>query len=94
MKRADPLSRRPDHEEGVKLDNRDQILLKPEYFIIKALQPTHNSLVDDSDIIKRIKKALEKDEVTVSYRQLMTKGAREFSKGLEDWNFEEGLLIY
>ena len=71
-------------------------MLKPEYFVIKALQPTHSSLVDDADILQRIKKALEKDKVTVAYRQLMTKGAREFSKGLEDWNFEneEGLLLY
>src|SRR4051812_46292300 len=32
MQAEDPLSRRPDHEEGVTLENCNQILLKPEYF--------------------------------------------------------------
>jgi len=34
MKKADTLSRRPDHKKGVENDNKDITLLKPEYFQI------------------------------------------------------------
>lgn len=34
MLTADPLLQRTDHEEGVKFDNRDQTLFKPEFFAI------------------------------------------------------------
>ena len=34
---ADPLSRRPDHEEGVMDDNASHTLLKLEFFAIKAM---------------------------------------------------------
>ena len=37
MKKADTLSRRPDHKKGVEDDNKDITLLKPEYFCICAL---------------------------------------------------------
>ena len=51
MLRADPLSRRPDHEEGVSSDNAGQTLLKPEFFAIKAIQPGHASEVDDEQLL-------------------------------------------
>ncbi len=40
MLTADPLSRRPDHEEGIELDNQDQTLFKPEFFAIQAIKPS------------------------------------------------------
>jgi hypothetical protein len=51
MQAEDPLSRRPDHEEGVQLDNRDQILLKPEYFATRAIDASHESMVDDEQLL-------------------------------------------
>ncbi|KZT12848.1 uncharacterized protein LAESUDRAFT_753885 [Laetiporus sulphureus 93-53] len=88
MHRADPLSRRPDHEEGVNLDNADKTLLKLKYFMIKAIQHTHLAVVTDHDLMDKIKEALQDDNVNNSYKDLLKKGQREFSKGLEDWNFE------
>ena len=41
MEKADALSRRPDHKEGVENDNNEQTLLKPEFFAICALQQGH-----------------------------------------------------
>ena len=64
MQAEDPLSRRPDHEEGVNFDNQDKILLKPEFFAISALEATHESLVNDDQILKEIKEALLSDDVT------------------------------
>ena len=94
MLTADPLSRRPDHEEGVKIDNRDQILLKPEFFAIHSIDASHESLVNDDKILGEIKEALLNDEVTNSYQDLLRSGPREFGKSLQDWNFENGLLLY
>ena len=34
MGKADALSRRPDHKEGVEQDNSDVVLLKPKFFAI------------------------------------------------------------
>lgn len=101
MQAEDPLSRRPDHEEGVNFDNRDQILLKPEhfsnimeYFKVNALEAAHESAFDDTEILKRIKRALLSDKVTKDYHALLSSGPREFKKSLEEWNYENGLLLY
>ena len=94
MRAEDPLSRRPDHEEGVDLDNEDQILLKLEFFAVHAVEATHESPFNDEQILMEVKEALLSDEVTKNYKQLLNSGPREFKKSLEDWNFENGLLLY
>src|ERR1700712_2151486 len=94
MLNADPLSRRPDHEEGVELDNKDQILLKPEYFAISAIENSHDSPIDDDKLLREVKEALMQDSVTKDYKELLKSGPREFGKSLEEWNYENGLLLY
>lgn len=94
MLTADPLSRRPDHEEGVNSDNNDKILLKPEFFAINAINNTHDSPINDDKILREVKEALMNDVVTKDYNSLLKSGPREFGKALEDWNFENGLLLY
>ena len=94
MPTADPLSRRPDHEEGVKLDNRDQILLKPEFFAIQAIESSHETPINDDQLLREVKEALLQDSVTAKYKDLLKAGPREFKKSLQDWNFENGLLLY
>jgi hypothetical protein len=94
MQAEDPLSRRPDHEEGVNLDNQDQILLKPEYFAIQAIEAAHESPINDEQILREVKEALLSDEVTKDYKSLLKSGPREFRKSLEEWNYENGLLLY
>ena len=80
MQAEDPLSRRPDHEEGVHLDNRDQILLKPEFFAIQAIEAAHESPINDDQILREVKEALLSDEVTKDYKSLLKSGPREFKK--------------
>ena len=84
MQAEDPLSRRPDHEEGVNLDNSDQILLKPEFFAISAIEPTHDAPINDDTILREVKEALLNDEVTKNYQELLKTGPREFGKALEE----------
>ena len=87
MQAEDPLSRRPDHEKRVELDNRDQILLKPEVFAnllsICAIDASHDTSINDDALLNDIKKALLSDEVTQKYQQLLNFSLREFKKFLK-----------
>ena len=94
MQAEDPLFRRADYEMGIDLDNMNQVLLKPEFFAINALEVTHELPINDKIILKEVKAALLSDEVTKDYKSLLKSGPREFEKSLQDWNYENGLLLY
>jgi len=94
MQAENPLSRQADHEMGIDLDNTNQVLLKPEFFAINALEATHELPINDEIILKKIKAALLSDEVTKDYKSLLKSGPREFKKSLQDWNYENRLLLY
>jgi len=79
---------------GIDLDNMNQVLLKPEFFAINALEATHESPINDEIILKKVKAALLSDEVTKDYKSLLKSGPREFEKSLQDWNYENRLLLY
>ena len=94
MQVEDPLFRQADHEMGIDLNNTNQVLLKPEFFTINALEATHESPINDEIILKEVKAALLLNEVTKDYKSLLKSGPREFEKSLQDWNYENGLLLY
>lgn len=94
MQAEDPLSRRPDHKEGVNLNNRDQILLKPEFFAIQAVKSSYILLVNDDNILLEVKKALLDDDITKDYKSLFKSGPCEFKRALQEFNYENGLLLY
>jgi len=94
MQAEDPLSRRADYEMGIDLDNMNQVLLKPEFFAINALEATHESPINDELILREVKAALLSDKVTKDYKSLLKSGPKEFEKSLQDWNYENGLLLY
>jgi len=94
MQVEDPLSRQADHKMGTDLDNTNQVLLKPKFFAINALEATHEIPINDEIILKEVKAALLLDEVTKDYKTLLKSGPREFGKSLQDWNYENGLLLY
>jgi len=79
---------------GIDLNNTNQVLLKPEFFAINALEATHKSPINDEIILKEVKATLLSDEVTKNYKSLLKFGPREFKKSLQDWNYENGLLLY
>ena len=94
----DSLSRRIDHEKGVNLDNHNHILLKSKFFAnileVCAIDASHDTPINDNTILQEVKKALLTDEVTKNYQALLKSGPREFKKPLEEWNFENGLLLF
>ena len=79
---------------GTDLDNMNQVLLKPEFFVINALEATHETPINDEIILKEVKAALLSDKVTKDYKTLLKSGPREFGKSLQDWNYENKLLLY
>jgi len=79
---------------GIDLDNTNQMLLKPEFFTINILEATYKSPINDKIILKEIKAVLLLDKVTKDYKSLLKSGPREFEKSLQDWNYEDKLLLY
>jgi len=59
MGKTDGLSRRPNWQEGVEKDNKDQKLIKPEW-IREA-----KTMIEKGDLKKRIKRTQEGDERVV-----------------------------
>jgi len=84
MQVEDPLSRQADHEMGIDLDNTNQVLLKPEFFAINALEATHELPINDEIILKEVKAVLLSDEVIKDYKSLLKSSSREFEKSLQD----------
>jgi len=79
---------------GTDFNNTNQVLLKPEFFAINVLEATHETSINDEIILKEIKAALLSDKITKDYKTLLKSGPREFGKSLQDWNYENGLLLY
>ena len=71
MQAEDSLSRRADHEMEIDLDNTNQVPLKLEFFAIDVLEASHESLINDNIILKKVKAALLSDEVTKDYKSLL-----------------------
>ena len=90
----DCLSRWADHEMGIDFNNTNQVLLKPEFFAINALEATHELPINDKIILKKVKAILLLDEVTKDYKSLLKSGPREFKKSLQNWNYKNRLLLY
>ena len=94
MQTEDLLSKQADYEMGIDLNNTNQVLLKPEFFAINILEATHETPINDKIILKEVKVVLLFDKVTKDYKTLLKSSPREFGKSLQDWNYENGLLLY
>jgi len=68
----------------IDLNNINQVLLKPEFFAINALEATHESPINNEIILKEVKAALLLNEVTKDYKSLLKSNPREFEKSLQD----------
>ena len=94
MQVKDPLFRWVDYKMGIDLNNTNQMLLKPEFFTINALEATHEMPISDKIILKEVKAVLLSDKVTKDYKMLLKSSPREFGKSLQDWNYKNRLLLY
>jgi hypothetical protein len=94
MKKADALSRRPDHKKGVENDNKDITLLKPEYFRIRAMRQGH-LLIDGSEkeTLSKIRNCTDMDEEVVKAVKEMKGEKKKTIKG-DEWIEEQGLILF
>jgi len=79
MKKANALSRRPDHKRGVENDNSNITLLKPDYFHTCAMCQGH-LLIDglEKETLSKIRKCTDLDEEVIKVLKNM-KGEKKKS---------------
>ncbi len=75
-------------------DNEHCILLDSKFFAVRAIQPlTIES--NDLNICKQITQAQHyNQQVSQALETILKNGHKTILKGLEDWNYENGLILY
>lgn len=92
--KPDALSRRADHDKGED-DNKGRILLKPEVFRAKAAKRGHSRIAADRPLLTRIRTCAKRDdEVATALETLRDKAPVQLKRGLEEWNTEDGLILF
>ena len=81
--KADNLSTRVDWAERVEKDNENQIMLKEEWIEIRAMEQLLKE--PEQEIVKKIKKARDKDEEVIKAEVKMLRD--------EEWQIEERLVL-
>ena len=64
MGKADSLSRRPDWEVGVEKDNKDEMLVKPEWLKAKRIEKVE-VIVEGIDLLQKVRESKVKDNEVV-----------------------------
>ena len=86
MGKADGLSRRPDWQEGIERDNKDQTLIKPEWVRVAE------TLVEGGNLKERIKRAQEGDKRVVKAVEELKKAGIKTLRD-EEWEIEDGVVL-
>jgi len=69
MGKADSLSRRPDWEIGVEKDNEDEMMIKPEWLVVRKTEKV-KIIVDRIDLLGDVRKSKVKDDEVVKAVEL------------------------
>ena len=86
MGKADRLSRRPDWQEGVEKDNEDRTLIRPEG--VRGVE----TVIEEGDLRKRIKKAQEEDKKVVKAIEELKKAGVKTLRD-EKWEIEDRVVL-
>ena len=86
---------------GVQIIKRGWPLKKSEYswissfFAIQAVCPTAVTVLGDTSLRQQIKCSQEYDkEVSQALEVILKNSPRSLTKGLEEWNLEDGIILY
>ncbi|GLB33349.1 putative retrotransposable element tf2 155 kda protein type 1-like [Lyophyllum shimeji] len=96
MGKPDALSRRPDHGDGSS-DNADIVLLKPEFFAIRALQGLIAAGEEDKilrDIRRGNHEGAHKDAVAKAAAALKSSRSGVRSVRSAEWSEDQGILMF
>jgi len=95
INKADALSRRPDYKEGIVSDNVERILLTPDKFHIQALHTTAIPTPTDTELKAAIQEAIQSDRLAGQLlKEILLSGPRSITKGLQEWNYKNGLILH
>jgi len=95
INKADALSQQPDYKEGIASDNAERILLTPDKFRIQALQTTAIPIPTDTELKAAIQEAIQSDRLAGQLlKEILLSGPRSITKGLQEWNYENGLILH
>ena len=86
MGKADGLSRRLDWQEGVEKNNEDQTLIRPEW--VRGVE----TVIEEGDLRKRIKRAQEGDKKIVKAVEELKKVEVKTLRD-EEWEIEDGVVL-
>ena len=90
MGKADSLSRRPDWEIGVKKDNEDKTLVKPEWIEVRRTEIVE-IIVDGIDLLEEIRKSKVKDNEVVKAMEEMKQAGVKMLRDKE-WREVDGVM--
>ena len=96
------LSRCPDYKEGIASENAETILLTPEKFLLKpeqfSIQALYNTAISmgiNRDLKAAIQEAIKTDKLSgPKFRDILASSPRQVTKGLQEWNYEDSLILY
>ena len=86
MGKADGLSRRPDWQEGVEKDNKDQKLIKPKWVRRAEI------IIEKGNLREKIKRAQDGDEKVVKAVEEIKKAEIKTLKD-EEWEIEDRIVM-
>jgi len=90
MEKTDSLSKRPDWEVGVKRDNKDQTLIKPEWLEARRMEIVE-IIVKGVDLLKKVKQSKVKNNEVVKTVEEM-KWAEVKMLRDEEWKEVDGIM--
>ncbi|GLB44521.1 putative retrotransposable element tf2 155 kda protein type 1-like [Lyophyllum shimeji] len=96
MGKPDALSRRPDHGDG-SADNADIVLLKPEFFAVRALQGLIAAGEEDKilrDIRRGNREGAQEDVVAKAAAALKSARSGVRSVRSAEWSEDQGVLMF
>ena len=90
MGKADSLSRRPNQEIGVKKDNENEMLVKPEWLEVRRTEAVE-IIIDRVDLLEEVRKSKVKDNEVVKAVEEM-KWTRVKMLRDEEWREVNGVI--
>src|SRR5258708_3082418 len=77
------------------LDNEQCVLLDTKYFMVNAVCPTALTVQGDTSLCQHIKSVQEYNkEVSQALESILKNGPHSLTKGLEEWNLEDRIILY
>ena len=94
MAKADTLLRHADLKKEIESDNKDIMLLKPEFFRVHALRQGHLLIEGEEEkLLSRIRSSKDhKDAVVKAVEELKRSGTKTIRS--DEWALEQGLVLY